>query len=419
MDFENHPCFSAEARHKTARIHLPVAPKCNVQCNFCNRKYDCVNESRPGVCSAILSPEQSVDYLSKVMETIGNVSVVGIAGPGDPFANPEATLRTMELTRARYPDMILCVATNGLGLPEYVDRVAKIGASHVTITLNAVDPAIGAEIYAWVRCGPHAYRGIDGARVLLERQVESIRALKRAGITVKINTVVIPGVNDAHVADVARYAAALGADVQNCIPLMHVENTAFAGTPTPDAAAMMAIRLDAGQSIKQMSHCARCRADAAGLVGDENSPEVMRLLSQSARIGPNGARTRVAVASREGLLVNQHLGEATGLWVFEMVSDEIRLIARRPTPAPGGGDARWAALAESIPDCFAVLAGGCGPAPLRVLAERGIAALAMEGMIMDGLKPLFSGDEIPRILTGSAGTCGAGISCGGTGAGCA
>ena len=34
MDFANHPCFNAEARHKTGRIHLPVAPKCNVQCNF-------------------------------------------------------------------------------------------------------------------------------------------------------------------------------------------------------------------------------------------------------------------------------------------------------------------------------------------------------------------------------------------------
>jgi nitrogen fixation protein NifB len=419
MDFENHPCFNAEARHKTARIHLPVAPKCNVQCNFCNRKYDCVNESRPGVCSAILAPDRAVEYLGKVTETIGNVSVVGIAGPGDPFANPEETLRTMELTRAKFPDMILCLATNGLGLPEYVDRVAKVGVSHVTITLNAVDPAIGARIYAWVRHGPHTYRGVEGARVLLERQVESIRALKRAGITVKINTVVIPGVNEDHMAEVSRYAAALGADVQNCIPLMHVEDTAFAGTPTPDPASMVALRLEAGKSIRQMSHCARCRADAAGLVGNENSPEVARLLRESSGTGPSGERTRVAVATREGILVNQHLGEATGLWIFGMEDGEIKLIARRPTPVPGGGDERWHALAESIGDCFAVIAGGCGPAPVRVLADHGIRALAMEGMIMDGLKPLFSGGEIPRILSGSAGSCGAGTSCGGTGLGCA
>jgi nitrogen fixation protein NifB len=419
MDFEKHPCFSAEARHKTARIHLPVAPKCNIQCNFCNRKYDCVNESRPGVCSAILSPEQAVSYLGNVTGKIGNVAVVGIAGPGDPFANAEETLKTMELVREKYPDMILCLATNGLGLPEYVDRVAKVGVSHVTITLNAVDPEIGAKIYAWIRQGPHTYRGVEGARILLERQIESIKRLKAAGVTVKINTVVIPGVNDAHVAEVSKFAASLGADVQNCIPLMHVEDTAFAGTPTPDAASMQALRFETGKHIKQMSHCARCRADAAGMVGEQNSPEIERLLSEATKVGPSGNRTRVAVASREGLFVNQHLGEATGLWVFGMEDGEVTLLARRPTPVPGGGDSRWSALAETIPDCFAVLAGGCGQSPTKILSEYGIKVFAMEGLIKDGVAPLLSGGEIPKILTRAAGSCGSGVSCGGTGMGCA
>jgi len=35
-----HPCFNEKAHFSTARIHLPVAPKCNIQCNFCNRKID-------------------------------------------------------------------------------------------------------------------------------------------------------------------------------------------------------------------------------------------------------------------------------------------------------------------------------------------------------------------------------------------
>ena len=33
-----HPCFDKEAKLKYARIHIPVAPKCNVQCGYCNRK---------------------------------------------------------------------------------------------------------------------------------------------------------------------------------------------------------------------------------------------------------------------------------------------------------------------------------------------------------------------------------------------
>ena len=37
----NHPCYSEGAHHHYARIHVAVAPACNIQCNYCNRKYDC------------------------------------------------------------------------------------------------------------------------------------------------------------------------------------------------------------------------------------------------------------------------------------------------------------------------------------------------------------------------------------------
>ena len=93
-DLSKHPCFNAEAKQKYARVHLPVAPRCNVQCNYCNRKYDCCNESRPGVCSTLLSPVQALKYLQALNGKIPDVSVVGIAGPGDPFANPEETMLT-------------------------------------------------------------------------------------------------------------------------------------------------------------------------------------------------------------------------------------------------------------------------------------------------------------------------------------
>ena len=84
-----HPCFDEEAKHTNARVHLAVAPKCNIQCNYCNRKYDCVNECRPGVTSSILTPGQAAGYLKELDTRLDNLAVVGIAGPGDPFANPE------------------------------------------------------------------------------------------------------------------------------------------------------------------------------------------------------------------------------------------------------------------------------------------------------------------------------------------
>ena len=56
----NHPCFSEQAHHHYARMHVAVAPACNIQCHYCNRKYDCSNESRPGVVSEVMTPEQAV-----------------------------------------------------------------------------------------------------------------------------------------------------------------------------------------------------------------------------------------------------------------------------------------------------------------------------------------------------------------------
>jgi nitrogen fixation protein NifB len=418
MDFDNHPCFSAKARRQTGRIHLPVAPKCNIQCNFCNRKYECAGECRPGVTSHILAPPQAAAYLDSVLEKIGNISVVGIAGPGDPFANPEETLTTLELVREKHPGMTLCVATNGLALADYVDELARLKVSHVTVTLNAVDSEIGRKIYPWVRPGKSIYRGSEGAEILLERQTEGIKLLKAKGITVKINTVIIPGINDAHARQVARYAAGLGADIQNCIPMIHVEGTVFENLEAPDAAAMAAVRLASGKHLAQMSHCARCRADAAGFIGEENSARRESLLADAVMPKPSAAKPYVAVASMEGLFVNRHLGEAAQVWIFGMEDGKVKLVEQRPTPEPGAGEGRWEKLAEILADCAALQVSGCGPTPKKILERRGIPVMAIEGLITETVRPVLEGREIPKVYMARAGKCGAGTSCGGEGLGC-
>ncbi|MDR3192477.1 MAG: radical SAM protein [Treponema sp.] len=419
MDFTRHPCFNSEARRRNGRIHLPVAEKCNIQCNFCNRKYDCSNESRPGVTSALLSPREALAYLGLAMEKLeaGGIplSVVGIAGPGDPFASPEETLTTLELVREKYPDKILCLSTNGLGLPGYVDRIAALRVSHVTITVNAIDPEIGSRIYPWVRLGPRGYRGLDGARVLLQRQTEAIRGLKEKGITVKINTVIIPGVNDIHAPDVAAYTARLGADIQNNMPMVPVEGAVFERIPSPSPETVDVIRSYAGRFIPQMNHCARCRADAAGLVGCPNSGDLDRLLSEAAAVRTGEGKPYVAVASMEGLFVNRHLGEAAGLYIYGLENGRVAFIEQRRTPAPGGGDQRWKALAKIIGDCGVLLVGQCGQNPKKALEREGIRVIATEGLISDIALPILQGGDIPRIFTAprvKGGCAGGGAGCG-------
>ena len=121
----NHPCYSEEAHHHYARMHVAVAPACNIQCHYCNRKYDCANESRPGVVSELLTPDQAVKKVMAVAAKIPQMTVLGIAGPGDPLANPERTLSTFRELTDKAPDIKLCVSTNGLALPDRGRRAVR------------------------------------------------------------------------------------------------------------------------------------------------------------------------------------------------------------------------------------------------------------------------------------------------------
>lgn len=413
-----HPCFDEEARHSHARVHLPVAPNCNIQCNYCNRQYDCVNESRPGVTSTVLKPFQAYEYFRALDDKLDNLSVVGIAGPGDPFANPDETLETMQRIKDSYPDKLFCVSTNGLNLYPYIDRLAKIGVSHVTITINAIDPAITAKVYKWVRFNKRVYRGEEGAKVLLREQLQCIPALKERGITVKINSVIMPGINDHHIAEVARVCAALGADVINCIPMIAAKGTAFENMEQPDSKIVFKTRMEASKYLKLMSHCARCRADAAGLLGkDLKDTHVM--LKEFAKREPftEEERPYVAVATREGLLVNMHLGETKAFYIFRKSPKGFQFVEEREAPSAGTGDNRWLDMARLLKDCRALLVSGVGENPKAIIGSCGVRIIEMTGLIDEGLDGIYNHKPIRSIAKQDAFRCGS--NCKGNAQGCA
>ena len=420
LDLSRHPCFNAEVKGRYGRVHLPVAPKCNIKCNYCNRKYDCVNESRPGVTSSILTPVQAVRYVEQVLEQEPRITVAGIAGPGDPFANPKETLETMRRIKERFPDMLLCLATNGLGLAPYLDDVAEIGVTHVTITVNAVEPEVGQHIYSWVRDGKVVYRGIAGARLLLERQLEAIKGLKSRGVTVKINVIVIPGVNDHHVPAVARKMKELGADILNCMPMYPNEDTPFADIPEPTRSHMEAIRSEAETFLPQMRHCTRCRADAVGLLDNDRTEEFRGCLSACSALPAaiSEEKPYVAVATLEGILVNQHLGEADRFEIWQKEGDGFRYVETRPAPAPGSGPKRWFKLAETLKDCRAVLISAIGETPRQLLTEYGILPVETDGFIEIGLKAVFRGEDLSRLKGRRQSIAKGGCCSGGGGGGC-
>jgi nitrogen fixation protein NifB len=417
-DFSKHPCFNPKVKGRFGRVHLPVAPKCNIQCNFCNRKYDCVNESRPGVTSTILAPDQALVYMEKVLEKEPRISVAGIAGPGDPFANPAETMATMRLISEKFPETILCLASNGLAIGPYIEQLAAMNVSHVTITVNAVDPELGAKIYSFIKDGKIVYHGVQGATLLLERQLAAIAKLKKHRITVKINTIIIPGINDHHVEAIAGKMAELGVDLLNCMAMFPNVGTPFGELPQPGKKQMAALRNMAEKYVPQMRHCTRCRADAVGLLDDDRTAEFRGCLAACATLPRIAGITRpyVAVCTNEGILVNQHLGEATRLQIWEQKGDGFRLVSERQAPEHGGGVRRWTALARLLGDCRALLAGNIGETPAVLLAEAGVKVAVMTGFIEEGLAAIYAGREVGS-LKGRRQPCGAG-GCTGAGGGC-
>ncbi len=261
-----HPCYSKKASHTFGRCHLPVAPDCNIQCNYCVRDFDCVNESRPGVTSKVLTPEESLDLVRRVVKEFPYVKVIGIAGPGEPLANPE-TFEALRLVHEEFPHLIMCLSTNGLMLPESIEELTKYNVGNITVTLSAIDPAIGEKIYSWVEYKGKKYHGREAAELLLSQQLKGIEMAVERKVLVKINTVYIPGINDEHIPEIAKKVGEMGAYTFNVIPLIPLYKFADITPPTPKEKREMQDRC--APYIKQMRHCARCRADAIGKLGQD------------------------------------------------------------------------------------------------------------------------------------------------------
>lgn len=263
-----HPCFDCTAVACYGRIHLPVALDCNIKCRYCDRRYGCVNENRPGVACRVLTPREALAWTRQVLLRDPRITVVGIAGPGDPLGNP-ATWATLALVHQEFPTLIKCVSTNGLALPGYIARLKEVGVRNLTVTVNAVDPVVGAKIYAYVCWEGKFYRGEAAASLLWERQAAGIEEAVRAGLRVKVNTVFIPGVNDTHLPAVARAVASLGAHLMNVVPLIPLADFAHLAPPAPAELARTRAELEA--FLPQMNWCRQCRADAVGLLGEETA----------------------------------------------------------------------------------------------------------------------------------------------------
>jgi nitrogenase cofactor biosynthesis protein NifB len=392
---ESHPCFNCSA-HQYARIHLPVAPKCNVQCNYCVRKFDCPNESRPGVTTSILTPEEARNRFIMVKERMPNLTVVGIAGPGDALANWDETKRTLELIREYDPKVTFCLSTNGLMLPEYATELVRLGVSHITITINAVEVHLAGQIYKYINYMGKRYEQDAAGAMMVSNQLNGLRLLTSYGVICKVNIVALKGINDTHIPEVVRVVKEAGAYIANIMPHLSVAGSGFENLPKMNEKEIDQLRKECGSILKQMYHCRQCRADAVGTLEEDQSLDIRGFTeSKVQNKAQNKAEVsyRFAVASKNGSLVDLHFGHAKEFYIYEYKMGKADYLETREVVkyCSGGSECddetdKIKRIIDTICDCQGVLSMRIGEAPKMKLWEKGIKAITTYDRVEDAVR---------------------------------
>ncbi|MDO9314388.1 MAG: nitrogenase cofactor biosynthesis protein NifB, partial [Burkholderiaceae bacterium] len=275
----------------------------------------------------------------------------------------------------------------------------------------------GEKIYPWIFWNHKRVTGYEAARILHERQMLGLEMLTARGVLTKINSVLIPGINDEHLIAVNREVKKRGAFLHNIMPLIseaeHGTHFGLTGQRGPTAQELKAVQDACMGGANLMRHCRQCRADAVGLLGEDRSEEFTldkidemevvydldkrrhyqtqveserqaqhaakqaALAATSADDGVDpGMTVLVAVATEGHGKVNQHFGHATEFQIFELSQGAALFVGHRRVDlyCQGGYGEEEAlpSVVSAINDCHAVLVAKIGACPRDELAAAGI-----------------------------------------------
>ena len=163
-------------------LRISVTDRCNLRCLYCMPETGITPISH----NDILRYEE-ITQIVKASTKLG-ISKIRLTG-GEPLAR--LGLVDLVTTLARIPGIAeIAMTTNGTMLEKYAQQLAEAGLSRVNISLDTLVPERFTQI---TRHGQ------------LDDVLRAIKAAEQYGLTpVKINTVVMRGINDDEVVDLAR-----------------------------------------------------------------------------------------------------------------------------------------------------------------------------------------------------------------------
>ncbi|AZV40607.1 MULTISPECIES: GTP 3',8-cyclase MoaA [Komagataeibacter] len=167
-------------------LRISVMDRCNFRCPYC------MPEATYHEAFRFLGPKERLDFdeierVARVAAELG-VTKIRLTG-GEPLLRPGLPDLVRRLsTLPGIEDVAL--TTNGVLLPRFAPALRQAGLRRVTVSLDSLDPVVFAHM--------------SGGRGDLPAVLEGVDAACAAGFegSVKINTVVQRGVNDAGVPDI-------------------------------------------------------------------------------------------------------------------------------------------------------------------------------------------------------------------------
>jgi nitrogen fixation protein NifB len=211
-----------------------------------------------------MSPKVATARVISEIRKDSRIKIVAVSGPGEPLANPE-TFDTIEIIRDNLDEVHLCLSTNGTLLEDNVQWLVKMDFKTLTVSMSTANPTTASRIYEWASVGGHILTGEKMGAFLVDAQLRGISKAADAGIAVKVNTILIPSINQDDIISLAQIIADAGASLQNIIPLVPNDHLSMLEPPGIDL--LTTIRNQAASYINQFRHCKQCRSDVVGLPG--------------------------------------------------------------------------------------------------------------------------------------------------------
>ena len=361
-------------------LTLPVAPRPFARIRF----------TAPEAEARTIPSFGALKWLEENIEQGAEVAGVELDGPGDPLADIESTLETLQLLGLEYPDLKLSIATIGLHGEKYAKAIVAAGVTEITLLVDAFDPEVADKLYAWIRPGKKTVPLSLATPMLIAEQPLAAKAFKKEGCKVSIRTTVYPGINDDYVAKIAWVMAECGAEAMLLVPCSGVASEDQQLLSPPDQATMQRLSESAAKYLKTT-----IAPTIEHLLGvDCPSPDGACKPPVMQNLKPSKTRPNIAVVSMSGMEVDLHLGQAYQVLIYGPREDGlICLLGTRPVPEPGSGSSRWQELGKSLPDCFAILTASAGESPRRILGEQGVTVLITDGEIEGIIDQLYGGTQ--------------------------